>query len=1714
MKSSIRLAVALAATSWMTLAGCAQNVGDIDRTQANRIDVSVLNDGKPWWFTQSTIGVPPQSGLTFVGDNQETPMVERIVWDVQENWLVAYRNYEFLVGSQIPYSQVENNNVAGNGTAASRTAYFGTPVAAYPILSHFDVQREYNAQTGEQTNVISENTTDRPWYERQYVRVDWANNAFGGFQFMYMTTVGQANSSILTSPLSYYVDQSDPTNADHSEITENYVGIVNKVSYKAEVDPYLSSYYGQTIYTCANGALEGIDDCGPGEVKIRLSFMKMPDTHDFVPREFNDKDELMFGSWQAQRLQYDQQRGIVEPLLAENQYSVMHHIWQADHLAKDPAGNPCDIHDMTNTACIAPLNQRTPKPIIYYVSPGWPSIDDPRHYPMWIHEALISDDYNNDMRGVVAGALRGGPNSVEKWAAANGVPLATNTDKIDYSQPDTSYSRYSGAIGLDYLAYPPQTNPDQPGAEDLTNYAYRGTRPAATWILQSDSNTICSFSQISQGLCSKCDPTKGYCMGIDHVPYSVVPRMVTFCHNPVQPRKVTWNGVAYDKSDPNNSASYEFQYPGDPDMCDSRTDAERTANPLSPQLGDLRYNMHAYVPQPDQSSPGGIGLPAADPVTGEIVSAHAYVYGRAVESYATLGADMVSVLNGWTSYSDLINGNIVNDYITSIDQNPNVVFQPTKIQSAMLSPGSQARLASLRARVGATYDKGGHALAVSGGTAIQDFGVSNYNALLPLLTKLNPAQPNNEFLNDFAPSYGNAQFGGSNAPLPSNVVNQTSMAAFVAPPALNNFNGAYEASRRVLVERHALMDEEIEPTALRLAKYYKDKFAANDPCVGRVSDGTASADYRTCIWEEARKEILGNMWRSYSDHEVGHTFGQYHNFAGSTDALNYFDPYWNLRQNNVVTNIGSCAAGDTTCNEMTTALGPNLPGKTALAPEWLQAPSYSDLQSGLREYQYTSIMDYNSKFNSDFQGLGKYDHAEHMFQYGRMVEVFDPVVMSKVPPNADSVNHAHQVDDQVLQPFNRHYTMYPWILTDGATGSLSAAQTPLPEAIQKMIHARKWVRYDDLNGSTPDLPAGLQDADVQARDGFPSVAALVGSGSAAAPGATMVPYRFCSDYWNEGEPYCLWFDEGADGFEQANGFIKQYKYNYFFSNFKRQSVEYHLYDNVMDEYSRLWDRNFRLLARIGQHYFNDELIFRGNERCSQDAANNPHYIALGCGMDRTAAVILIDDFLTKLMQTPNPDTLLYDPTTGVMCGAATCAQDGYSKAVAIGPSASPVTLQPGDSAKADISLYSYNQYGMTFNIKPTVSGIWLDKLLAAQTLGDYSTNFIGQLNNQPLNYLISIHDLFPNDIQRAIGALVLNDPKFWPLTAVYNANPQDPAHPPVTVYRNSAALQNASPNAVGVVINTWCPAGDPQCNAVVPPLPPAAPNPNGYAPSYETPPPGYGIVTYPAPSGVASILPPLAPGQFPPVPQDSSPVYFEKLFALAIGAIYYTNANDTQQFIQSIKIAIKGNGYDATAPQALECNGSTAGVLKPTQATCETGDTCSATTSTCTVGNTPESCTVGSFCSDHTTPCQAIACSDGSSCALRGWGCLGLFGEAARAGGGLTGVCQYPGNTTDPTGQSFGYANCDGDMYAEYQDPQKGNVNYAVRYLNNTADFGQALPDPYGQYSPGYEVIRLAQKQAASGTTQLGASQFIDIFRQYYYYWSNSYQPGSIFGNY
>ena len=82
-------------------------------------------------------------------------------------------------------------------------------------------------------------------------------------------------------------------------------------------------------------------------------------------------------------------------------------------------------------------------------------------------------------------------------------------------------------------------------------------------------------------------------------------------------------------------------------VTENRTDGD----PNHPKFvwqrnGDLRYSFLHWVDRPQVQGPLGYGPSSADPETGEIISASAYIYGAALDIYAKFAADSVRLANG------------------------------------------------------------------------------------------------------------------------------------------------------------------------------------------------------------------------------------------------------------------------------------------------------------------------------------------------------------------------------------------------------------------------------------------------------------------------------------------------------------------------------------------------------------------------------------------------------------------------------------------------------------------------------------------------------------------------------------------------------------------------------------------------------------------------------------------------------------------------------------------------------------------------------------------------------------------------------------------------------------------------------------------------------------------------------------------------------------
>ena len=161
--------------AFTAVAGCGDPQPPIVRVGTNVVDKAIFQGS--WYMSQVVVDTQYEAG-SFPGDSAMDLasaalggaagyVVPRIRWVIDENYLLAYRDYEITLGGQT--GRWREGDVRGQ------------PIAAFRIESHFDIRRLYNTTSGEELNTVVENATDRRWYERKYMRVDWSRNLITSF---------------------------------------------------------------------------------------------------------------------------------------------------------------------------------------------------------------------------------------------------------------------------------------------------------------------------------------------------------------------------------------------------------------------------------------------------------------------------------------------------------------------------------------------------------------------------------------------------------------------------------------------------------------------------------------------------------------------------------------------------------------------------------------------------------------------------------------------------------------------------------------------------------------------------------------------------------------------------------------------------------------------------------------------------------------------------------------------------------------------------------------------------------------------------------------------------------------------------------------------------------------------------------------------------------------------------------------------------------------------------------------------------------------------------------------------------------------------------------------------------------------------------------------------------------------------------------------------
>lgn len=978
----------------LALALGACSPGNVVTVQPNAIPKSTF-EGE-WYWRRTVESAPYGTSATFVGAQDA---MERVRFDVEQDRLVVRRATPVVDG-------------AG--------ADPGAPLLVFPITDQFDIRRAYNPTTGEESNVVQEDR-ERPWYDRDYVRVDFSTD-LSGAGFDLAGTALHVDAWVDGDDRSPGAPQLDDGDAD---------GVVDSllVTQHALARPDLVTIpgYGDVPTCLLYGEAE--HDCEPAELGVLHSFVRVGSRPAYDGAVQDDATMSTFGYFTSDRLAYDADYGLLEA--NHVRWTNRHPLWRAS-FETDPRGQvlcradglvaPCSSFSASDNPhpVKIPVAHREVRPIVYHAGPHLPE----------------------DLVDVVAQV-------VDLWNE----PL-----------------------------------------RDAVN----GQR---VWECRDDGGRDAACDALA-------DPDL---------------QVVVFCpHNPSR------------AGDPESCSTDHTGPNGRPDGL---------PDPI--RVGDLRYHLIEVVPDPALSSPFGYGPSAADPVGtrlgladgstldlggGEIVSANAFVYEYVLDRVATQVADLVALLNGEVSAEEYAAGADVTAWLEAARSGDTSGFAGTTdgveewtteqvadraaLISNGFSPVIRPATSSLpRPRTPAELQSWFAAADAAIGTSgVFGAGAAGADAAWDELTSSDAAQlawsPDAVAAMGFAPDTDPDALRAT----PFDLVAQS--------------EAARRHEGRVLAGRHAVdLDDGAftDSTLIGLAREYARRGWSREQIV---------ADVRA----QTFREVLA--------HEVGHTLGLRHNFAGSTDALNFRPEYWALRDD-----------GD-------------------MGPRHVDPESTAESNGRIREFQYSTVMDYPGARNVGWAGLGHYDHAAIKFGYGRMVEVLTAVPSSPVVdglPNDTALAYQAAYSNSTVLPSPLLFA------TDGSMPALHYTDWP---AIAGDLQARADVPWSHLSPT------------IEASGGFTDGLETTRSEHHAS-GMPAVPYRFCSDEFATGLN-CARFDEGADPYEQITFLTERYWNDYLFTNFARERYGF---GDSATYVGRLHDRTFEPLHDWLRYY----ALFHGLFDADHDA---------------------------------------------------------------------------------------------------------------------------------------------------------------------------------------------------------------------------------------------------------------------------------------------------------------------------------------------------------------------------------------------------------------------------------------------------------------------------------------------------------------------------------
>lgn len=927
------------------------------------------------------------------------------------------------------------------------------------------------------------------------------------------------------------------------------------------------------------------------------------------------------------------------------------------------------------------------------------------------------------------------------------------------------------------------------GARMADNVAYQSASGYLYSAGVQQRATISRSGSRGDFTCYQSDTTLGYCAGWgitltdadrDRVRQlkAELPEMFVLCENRFDPIAAAQTVPEADRATFYGDARYTR---GDYNICG---DATRVPHPTLPKkMGDARYSYFYWVTEPQRSGPLGYGPASADPDTGEVIVANANIYGGAMQTYAQYAQDIIDLVNGDLSMDNVVTGEFIRDYLKNVVEG---------------DAETEAIFGSLEAGDAHDHDFHGHALPDANDIAeaprdealdfqramalrlrpparmMQDYEIPELMDLMREPQRFSQAM--RDSMPKVDPKFFHDRLGRISGTWVEDLLinDEVKLATEYVDPS-----GTMSATqlRKALSptnwsSKYALQKENERMKLLGEHCLYLGEFA-DDAVYGIAKEMKGSGLSR----EQIRKLVAGRILRGVLEHEVGHTVGLRHNFSGSTDVFNFFDPYYSVREKELILcqddnwcddaageacALKSCDA-DADCPAGTLCDGeqcaaPSGRGVSTLVPTGTCALPVADIPSCTRdsqcgdgntcfenrcyspraqlaprpwvtdaekagkrtEYQYSTIMDYGGRFNSDLHGLGKYDYAAIRFGYTQLVDTYTDI--SKIEQRIQTAADIYGSTPAQYSFFkdargywnNRGTGVYHAFnyLSNYIGVEENLKRTPMPYHIVKL-------QADALINTVRQY----EDIDY-----------------------VEVPYAYCSDEYR-GNMGCYYFDQGIDMGEMAQGAMDQLESYYIFDAFKRERLFYGSYGNPMGYYARIMDRYLRVLGDVGMYYaLYDNFFFRYSW---YDAWKT---MPLG-GRTMEQAALDAFDKLRDIIASPSPGSYKLDPETGAYVnvsfkpGAA-----GADFEVPFGIGRFPYTQFGGDLG------YYYYQHPLWF-------GSFWEKLGALVTLTDSTAYFVdtyvGEQIDIGVGTSLGYNTVFADQLNNFLGGVISGELDFY-----------------------------------------------------------------------------------------------------------------------------------------------------------------------------------------------------------------------------------------------------------------------------------------------------------------------------------------------------------------